>query len=205
MGKKDERVDAYIDAAQPFAQPILREIREIVHATCPDVQETMKWSFPHFDYEGIMCSMASFKEHCAFGFWKGSLIKDAEGNGLGGDAMGSFGRITKRKDLPPKKVLVGYIRQAMALNEAGVKSPTRSKPKPTEKEKKELAIPDDLTAALRKNAKARKTFENFSYSHRREYVEWITEAKRAETRATRIAKAVEQMAEGKSQNWKYQR
>src|SRR4051812_8290446 len=84
MGQKDKRVDEYIAKAQPFAQPILREIRELVHATCPDVQETMKWSFPHFDYEGIMCSMASFKEHCAFGFWKGSLIKDADGNGLGG-------------------------------------------------------------------------------------------------------------------------
>jgi uncharacterized protein YdeI (YjbR/CyaY-like superfamily) len=119
--------------------------------------------------------------------------------------MGSFGRITKRSDLPGRKVLTGYIRQAMALNEAGVKSPTRSKPKPTEKDKLALEVPGDLTKALKKNAAARKTFENFSYSHRKEYVQWITEAKRASTRAARIEKAVEQMAEGKSQNWKYQR
>jgi uncharacterized protein YdeI (YjbR/CyaY-like superfamily) len=205
MGKKDKRVDAYIEKAQPFAQPIMREIRDLVHATCPDVEETMKWSFPHFDYQGIMCSMASFKEHCAFGFWKGSLIKDADGNGLGGDAMGSFGRITKRRDLPSKKVLTGYIKQAMALNEAGVKSPTRAKPKPTEKEKAALTPPPDFAAALKRNAAARKNFDDFSYSHRKEYIQWITDAKREETRANRIAKAVDQIAEGKSQNWKYAR
>jgi uncharacterized protein YdeI (YjbR/CyaY-like superfamily) len=205
MGKKDTRVDAYIEKAQPFAQPIMREIRDLVHATCPDVEETIKWSFPHFDYQGIMCSMAAFKEHCAFGFWKGSLIKDAHGNGLGGDAMGSFGRITKRKDLPSKKVLTGYIKQAMALNEAGVKSPARGKPKPTEQEKAALAPPPDFAAALKKNAQARKNFDDFSYSNRKEYIQWITEAKREETRANRIAKAVEQIAEGKSQNWKYAR
>lgn len=204
MGTKDKRIDAYIENAQPFAQPILTELRDIVHAACPDVEETMKWSFPHFDYQGIMCSMASFKEHCAFGFWKGALIKGVDGDGLGGDAMGSFGRITKRRDLPSKKVLTGYIKQAMALNEERVKSPTRSKPKPTEREKAALVVPPALAAALKKNAVARKTFDNFSYSHRKEYIQWITEAKRAETRASRVAKAVEQLAAGKSQNWKYE-
>ena len=203
MGTRDKRIDAYIENAAPFAQPIMNELRDIIHATCPDVEETIKWGVPHFDYQGIMCSMAAFKAHCAFGFWNGSLIRDADGHGLSGDAMGSFGRITKRRDLPSKKVLVGYIRQAMALNEAGVKSPTRSKPKTTERP--ELIVPDDLAAALKKNAAARKTFENFSYSHRKEYIEWVTEAKRAETRASRIERAVEQMAEGKSQNWKYAR
>jgi hypothetical protein len=207
MGSRDKRIDAYIENAQPFAQPILREIREIVHAACPDVEETMKWSFPHFDYQGIMCSMASFKEHAAFGFWKGSLIRDADGNGLGGDAMGRFGRIKTRKDLPSKKVLTGYIRQAMKLNEEGVASPTRSKAAAKGKEKAPLVVPDDLAAALalKKNAAARKHFDAFSYSHRKEYIEWITSAKRAETRTTRVAKTVAQLAEGKSQNWKYER
>jgi uncharacterized protein YdeI (YjbR/CyaY-like superfamily) len=201
MGRRDARVDEYLNSAAPFAQPILREVRDIIHATCPDVEETIKWGMPHFDYQGIMCSMASFKEHCAFGFWKGSLIRDAEGKGLGGDAMGSFGRITSRKDLPPKKVLVGYIRQAMALNEAGVKSPTRAKKKPSERPA--LQVPPQFAAALRRDAAAQRNFDAFSSSQRREYIEWINEAKREATRTSRIEKAVAQLAENKPHNWKY--
>jgi uncharacterized protein YdeI (YjbR/CyaY-like superfamily) len=200
MASRDVRIDQYIENAAPFAQPIMKELREIVHATCPDVEETIKWGMPHFDYQGIMCSMAAFKQHCAFGFWNGSLIRDADGNGLGGDAMGSFGRITQRSDLPSKKILAGYIKQAMALNEAGVKPASRSKPRAAASP---LVVPEDLQAALAQNAAAAETFENFSRSHRREYIEWINDAKRETTRASRIAKAVEQMAEGKSQNWKY--
>ena len=120
MGKRDPRVDAYIKKAAPFAQPILTEIRETVHASCPDVEEAMKWSFPHFLYKGMLCGMASFKEHAAFGFWKGSLVVD---RGKGIDAMGQFGRITTRKDLPSKRVLAGYVKKAAALNEQGVKVP----------------------------------------------------------------------------------
>jgi uncharacterized protein YdeI (YjbR/CyaY-like superfamily) len=173
-------------------------LRETVHAACPDVEETMKWSFPHFLYKGILCSMASFKEHCAFGFWKGSLVV-AHPEGGGEPAMGQFGRITKLSDLPAKKVLSGYIKEAMKLNEAGVKAPTRSKPKTP----KELVVPDDLAGALQGNPKARATFDRFSPSHQREYVEWITEAKTPATRQRRLTTAIEWMAEGKSRNWKY--
>ena len=120
MGKRDPRVDAYIKKAAPFAQPILTEIRETVHASCPDVEETMKWRFPHFVYKGLLCGMASFKEHAALGFWKGSLVT---GGPRGVDAMGQFGRLTKRSDLPSKRVLAGYVKKAAALNEQGVKVP----------------------------------------------------------------------------------
>lgn len=154
MGKRDPRVDAYIANSADFARPILDRLREIVHEACPPVEETMKWSFPHFMYEGILCSMASFKEHCAFGFWKGSLIV---GDGVR-DAMGHFGRITKISDLPSRKVMTGYIRQGMKLNEAGVKSPARYKPRV----KTALVIPAELTKALQKNKKARATFEAFT-------------------------------------------
>jgi uncharacterized protein YdeI (YjbR/CyaY-like superfamily) len=199
MGSRDPRVDAYITKAAPFAQPILAHLREVVHAACPDVEETIKWGFPNFSYEGMLCSMASFKAHCAFSFWKGSLVtgvKDAAEEG----GMGDFGRITTLKDLPSKKVLAGYVKEAMRLNEAGVKSPARSKPKVP---KAELAVPLTLLAGLKKNAKARATFGSFSPSHRREYIEWITEAKREETRDKRVAQALEWLAEGKSRNWKY--
>jgi uncharacterized protein YdeI (YjbR/CyaY-like superfamily) len=198
MATRDPRIDAYIAKSAAFAQPILTHIRDVVHATCPDVEETMKWSFPHFQYKGILCSMAAFKEHCSFGFWKGSLIVDA---GAGGDekGMGQFGRITQLADLPSRKVLSGYIKKAMKLNEEGVPSPTRSKPKTS----RELVIPEALTRALQSNEKARAAFEKFSPSHKREYVEWITEAKTEATRTRRIETAIAWMAEGKPRNWKY--
>src|SRR5262245_57422747 len=139
MGTRDARIDAYIAKSAEFARPILTHLRELVHSACPDVEETMKWSFPHFMYKGMLCSMASFKEHCAFGFWKGSLIVE-KGNSELERAMGQFGRITRLAELPSKKVMIGYIKEAMKLNEAGVKSPTRSKPNTP----RELVVPDDL-------------------------------------------------------------
>jgi uncharacterized protein YdeI (YjbR/CyaY-like superfamily) len=199
MGKRDDRIDAYIGKSAEFAKPILTHIREVVHAACPDVEEAMKWSFPHFMYKGMLCSMASFKEHCAFGFWKGSLVVEnaAAENEKG---MGHFGRLTKVTDLPSKKVLTGYIKQAMKLNDDGVKAPNREKPK----EPRELVVPDVLTKALKANKKAAAAFEKFSTSHKREYVEWIEEAKTDATRNRRLETAIEWMAEGKSRHWKYQ-
>ena len=197
MGKRDVRVDAYISKAADFAKPILNQLREAVHASCPDVEEDMKWSFPHFMYKGMLCSMASFKEHAAFGFWKGSLIFGDQAKS--GEAMGQLGRLTKPSDLPAKKVLAGYIKSAMALNDDGVKVarvPKRAAPKA-------VRVPEDLAAALKKNKKAHATFEGFSPSHKREYIEWITEAKTAGTRARRLETAVEWMGQGKSRNWKY--
>jgi uncharacterized protein YdeI (YjbR/CyaY-like superfamily) len=197
MPSRDPRIDAYIEKSADFAKPILRHLRDVVHEACPDVEEKMKWSFPHFDYKGMMCSMASFKEHCTFGFWKPELVLgDAAKEG----GMGQFGRITSVKDLPAKKVLAGYVKKAMRLNDEGVRPKRAQKSK---MKKRDIDVPQDLVAALKKNAKARATFEAFSPSHRREYLEWITEAKREETRARRIAQAVEWMAEGKRRNWKY--
>jgi hypothetical protein len=199
MPAKDRRIDAYIASAADFARPILKHVRELVHAGCPDVVETMKWRSPHFEHKGVICSMAAFKHHCALGFWKGELIFGS--TAAENEAMGHFGRITSLADLPGDKVLLGYIGKAVELNETGIKkpAPTRSRVK------KELVVPDYFTAALKKNRKAHAAFENFSYSHRKEYVQWITEAKREETRAKRIATALEWMATGKSRNWKYER
>jgi len=204
MGSYDARIDAYIAKAAPFAYPILEYIRDVVHEACPDVEETIKWGFPHFDYKGIMCGVAAFKQHCAFGFWKGSLIfgkKDGAAKDVKEDAMGQFGRITSLKDLPSKRVLVGYIKKAAQLNDEGVKVPNRSKPRA---EKKELVVPEYFTAALKKNKKAQAAFEAFPYSHKKEYVEWITEAKTDATRERRMQTTIEWLSEGKSRNWKYQ-
>ncbi len=201
MPKKDPRIDAYINKSHDFAKPILKHLRSLVHAACPDAEETMKWSFPHFDYKGeMMCSMAAFKEHCAFGFWKAALMKDPvlTDNAKTESAMGHVGRITSLKDLPPDKKLTAYIKEAMALNDKGIKA---VKQKPVAK--KELVVPAYFTNAVKKNKKAWATFEAFSYSNKKEYVEWITEAKTEETRQKRLDQAVVWMAEGKVRNWKY--
>ncbi|HKJ01309.1 MAG TPA: YdeI/OmpD-associated family protein [Longimicrobiales bacterium] len=202
MGRRDPRIDAYIEKSADFARPVLRHIRDVVHAACPDVEETMKWSFPHFDYKGIMASMAAFKEHCTLGFWH---AEEVVGPDAKDGAMGQFGRITSMKDLPATKVLTAYVKQAAALKDAGVKPKRAASPRKAAKPGKaaDAPVPDDLGTALKRNEKAATAFRDFSPSHRREYVEWITEAKRAETRAKRVSQTVAWLAEGKPRNWKY--
>jgi uncharacterized protein YdeI (YjbR/CyaY-like superfamily) len=168
-----------------------------VHEACPDVEEAIKWSFPHFLYKGMLCSMASFKAHAAFGFWKGSLVT---GGPRSEDAMGHFGRITTRAELPPKKALVALIKKAAALNDAGVKEPRAPKRAPAP-----VKTPAILTSAFKAHRKAKAGYDAMPPSHRREYIEWITEAKSDDTRERRLAQALEWMAEGKSRNWKYER
>jgi uncharacterized protein YdeI (YjbR/CyaY-like superfamily) len=203
MGTKDPRVDAYIARSADFAKPILTHLRKLIHDNCPSVEETMKWSFPHFTYKGpadrsprILCSMASFKQHCAFGFW---YTDNMTGNQQAAPAMGQYGRITRLADLPKDKALVQQIKEAIKLHDGGVKP--RSAARPTEK--KDLEIPDYLRAALKKNKKAVATFEQFNYSNKKDYVEWITEAKTEETRKKRLETAIKWMSEGKVRNWKY--
>lgn len=199
---KDPRIDKYISASAPFAQSILNHLRTLVYQACPEVEETMKWSFPHFDYRGPFVSMAAFKAHCAFPFWKAKLMPDPHTLFRERDekAIGHFGKILFLEDLPPDKIILEYLKEAIKLNEAGVKLPSR---KPTEKEKMELSVPPELKEALSLNPKALETFENFSYSNKKEYIEWITEAKTETTRLKRLKTSVEWMAEGKARNWKY--
>ena len=197
MGKRDRHIDAYIEKSADFAKPILEYIRDVVHAAVPDVEETMKWSFPHFDYKGMMCSMAAFKEHCAFGFWKAPLVL---GDAAKREAMGHFGRLTTVKDLPPKREFIALVKKAAQLNEQGVKLL-----RPRRGPRREVETPDDLAAALKKDKKAQSAFEKFPPSHRHEYIEWITEAKTEGTRQRRLDQAVEWMSEGKPRNWKYMR
>lgn len=199
MGMRDPRVDAYIEQAAPFAQPILRHLRKVVHAGCPDVEETVKWRFPTFMHKGILAGVGAFKEHCTFGFWKGRLLT-AHGLVRSDEkAMGQFGCLRSLKDLPDEKVLLRLVKAAAALNDQGVKLP----PRPTRKAKP-LVTPAYFTAALKKNKKALATFAAFSPSHKKEYVVWVTEAKTEETRRRRLDTAVLWMSQGKTRNWKYE-
>jgi len=195
---KDPRVDAYIKAAPDFAKPILEHFRAIVHAACPDVVETIKWSSPSFQYEGPMCGMESFKAYCRISFWKGALL-DAEGTGMtAAGHVGILPNATTIKDLPTKATLTRLVKQAATLNVDGVQ--VRSRPR---RPATEVVVPEFFISALMKNRKAAVAFEQFSPSHRREYVQWLTEAKREETRQKRLETAIAQIAEGKPQNWKY--
>jgi uncharacterized protein YdeI (YjbR/CyaY-like superfamily) len=194
----DPRIDAYIANAPDFARPILEHARAIVHEACPQAEETLKWGMPTFVFAGgILCGMAAFKQHATFGFWKHALVM---GEGAERTGMGSFGKMASVRDLPPRKELLALVRKAMTLNEQGVKTPQA---------RKHLApralpsVPADLAVALGDNAAARAAFEGFPPSQKREYVDWIEDAKREETRKKRLAQAVEWLAEGKPRNWKY--
>lgn len=204
MGKKEKAIDSYIAKSAAFAKPVLTHIRELVHKACPELEEKMKWSFPHFDYKGeMMCSMAAFMQHAVFGFWKAALMKDKVllENARSEVSMGHLGKLTSLKDLPSDKKMTAWIKEAMKLNDEGIKLP--SKPKSTEK--KELVVPDYFGQALAKNKKAKQVFDNFSYSNKKDYVEWLTGAKSEETRNNRMATALEWLAEGKTRHWKYQK
>ncbi len=199
MATKDPRVDAYIAKSADFAQPILNHLRKLVHTACPQVEETLKWSFPHFMYKGMFCNMAAFKAHCAFGFWHRDMRQEVEGE-KPAQAMGSLGRITSLADLPNDAALLRYLKQAARLNERGIKSP-----RPVRSASKKLEIPPSLMSALGMNKTALANFQGMSPSHQREYAEWIAEAKREETVVKRLATAIEWIAEGKSRNWKYEK
>ena len=191
----DKRIDDYVAASPDFAQPILTHLRAVIHAACPEVEETMKWSRPHFQYKGMLCQMSAFTAHCAFGFWKGKLLfPDSPTQ----DGMGHFGRITSIADLPSERELAAIIKQAMKLNEDGVKAPARAKSSAVD-----VAVPDDLHAALDAHPAARSTFDKGSNSFKREYVEWIVDAKTQATRLRRLEQAIAWLGEGKSRNWKY--
>ncbi|UOF16846.1 YdeI/OmpD-associated family protein [Lysobacter capsici] len=219
MSQTDPRIDAYIAQAAPFAQPILEHLRAVVHAACPQVEETIKWGMPSFVYGGkILCGMGAFKQHATFGFWQGASVVGASQE-RSREAMGQFGRLTKVGDLPGKRELSKLLKQAMVLIDARGKK-TAGKPaankapagrtatsdvpaSKTRAPKPPVVIPDDLAAAFKKNAKARATYAAFPVSQQREYVEWIESAKREQTRSSRVAQAVEWMAGGKIRNWKY--
>ncbi|MEP7087232.1 MAG: YdeI/OmpD-associated family protein [Gemmatimonadota bacterium] len=196
MPSTDRRVDAYIEKSSDFAKPILSRVRKMVHAACPDVEETIKWSSPFFDYKGqMMCAVAAFKQHCALIFWKAPLIDGIPANG--DKSRGSFGRITSLKELPTKKQFDGWIKAAMKLNDAGVTVQRARTKKP------EAKVPKELATSLAKNKKATAAFAKFAPGQRREYCEWISEAKRGETKAKRVTQAIGWIAEGKTRNWKY--
>jgi uncharacterized protein YdeI (YjbR/CyaY-like superfamily) len=176
----------------------LRHWRKLVHQACPAAAEDIKWNMPFFTFHGNLCHMAAFKAHCGFGFWHHGMKAVVNADpAKAEEAMGAFGRVTRLEDLPEDRTLVWLFKAAAKLNESGLPARAVTKPRPAPK------TPPDLATALGKNPKAAATFKQFSPSHRREYIEWITEAKRPETRAKRVKGTLDQVAEGKTRHWKY--
>jgi len=205
-GKRDARVDAYIGKARPFAQSILNHVRELMHKACPEADEAIKWGMPFFELNGIILgNMAAFKEHCSLGLWGSEMAAILGNDGAkSSEAMGTFGRIASVKDLPADKALLGYFRQAAGFVISGERKTSLVRPAAKKAAKVEVVVPAELAAALKKNKAAAKVFAEFSPSCKKEYSEWISEAKREETKAKRVAQAVEWIAEGKQRHWKYQ-
>jgi hypothetical protein len=203
MGTKDKRVDAYIAKSAEFARPILTHLRELVHRAVPEYEEGIKWSFVHFGYKGMFCSMAAFKGHCTFGFWKTGPVAERirELPKMGAEAMGQFGRIMSLGDLPSDAVMVKILKVAARLNDEGVKNPAR---KVTAPKDRVLTVPAYFKKAVNANTRAKATFAAFPYSCKKEYVAWVTEAKTETTRDKRLATTVEWLAQGKRRNWKYE-
>jgi uncharacterized protein YdeI (YjbR/CyaY-like superfamily) len=194
--KTDARVDAYIESQPEFARPILAHLRSVIHEACPDCEETIKWSRPSFLYKGkILAGFSGFKAHAAFGYWNDAVLSEEAKNR---SAMGQLGRLTSLTDLPDRATLVALTRQSMALIEDGAKA------RPATAKKPPFTVPQDLRAAIDAVPSAKTCFDGFPPSCQREYVEWVTEAKRDETRAKRLAQTVEWLAEGKKRNWKYE-
>ncbi|HEY9534568.1 MAG TPA: YdeI/OmpD-associated family protein [Mucilaginibacter sp.] len=206
MEQYDPRIDEYIGKKAAFAQPILRHIRTLMHSVSPQITETIKWGHPFFEYKGILANMGGFKEHCVFGFWGSRALNDPNGVMKFDDekeAAGNFGRITKLSDLPDDAILKDFILQAIAIKDAGPGQKTQKKATAPKVPKAPIDMPDYFAAALETNTQALATFQNFSPSNKREYLEWIVEAKTEATRQKRIETALEWMSEGKSRNWKY--
>ena len=202
MPGRNPQIDAYIAKSADFAKPILIHLRKLAHAACPEVEEALKWGMPHFLHKGILFGTAAFKHHCMLHFWKGDLILDKNARKTREGGTWQFGRVTALSDLPGDRVLTSYIKKAAELNQAGVKKTVPGR-QSARTPRKEVRVPVEFAAALKKNKKARDAFEKFSYSHKKEYVQWIAEAKRDETRQRRIVTAIEWLAKGKARNWKY--
>jgi len=197
---KNKKVDEYISQAHVFAKPILNHLRKLIHIACPQAEESIKWGHPHFEYKGLLCNMAAFNKHCAFGFWKAALMKDADIlQGNNADAMGHSGKIKSLSDLPKDRIIIERVKEAVLLNEKGITLPARKNPD----KKHEIAVPLLLKKELVKNKKASDVFNNLSVSHKKEYTDWIDEAKTEKTKLMRIATTIEWLTEGKTRNWKY--
>ncbi|MEO9802317.1 MAG: YdeI/OmpD-associated family protein [Reichenbachiella sp.] len=192
-----KKIDAYLTTVSSEHRPVLELIRKTVNAVDDRIQEDWKWRAPCFSLEGLVCWFVAFKSHVGLNFFKGALIEDIHNAFVESEDEDKGNRMIHFKSIDEVKVKViqDYVKQAVLLNEQGIKIDF---PK-----RKTLETPDYLIEALNKNKKAKDVFESFTDAQRKDYIEWLVEAKREETRNKRMTQAIEWIAEGKTRNWKY--
>ena len=201
MADDSKRVDEYIKNAPDFARPIMEKIRKAFHKGCPECEEAIKWGCPYFMYKGMLGGMASFKGHVSMGFWRSKEMDDPEklfDTGTGAKASMCNAHFHNLKEVPTQKILAEYVKRAAKLQD------TEAPKKKATKKKISTRIPADLAELFKKHKKAKTVFEGFAPSHKRDYIEWITEAKRDATRQKRLKTTIEWLSEGKQRHWKYQ-
>jgi uncharacterized protein YdeI (YjbR/CyaY-like superfamily) len=204
MSKLNSKVSEYIAKSADFARPILNHLRALIHSTCPDAEEDIKWGTPHYGYKGDhLCMMAGFKNHCSFSLYKAEMMKDKaiQESVKAGKKFGYMDKIKSIDELPAEKVLAAYIKEAMVINESGIKKVRPESDQP----KKVFVVPDYFEKALKANAKANRVFNEKSDSFRKEYIVWIAGAKTEDTRQKRIEQSLEWIAEGKGRFWQYEK
>lgn len=202
-----KKIDKYIADAPEYARPIMEKLRKAVHKGCPQAEEAIKWGCPYFMYQGkLFCGMAAFKKHVGFGFWNSKDMDDPEGlfeSGTGKKASMCNAHFHAVKELPTQKVLVDYVKQSKKLTDAEL-----SKSKPAKKAaKKKVAVPKtpaDLSSAFKTNKTAKSYFDSLAPSHRRDFLQWILDAKRDATREKRVNETVKLLKAKKTLHWKYQ-
>lgn len=201
MAQLNSKVDEYIAKSEGFAKPILEYLRQIIHETCPDAAEDIKWGTPHYSYKGDhLCMIAGFKNHYSFSLYKAEFMKDKEiaESVKAGKKFGYMDKLKSVSELPSKEVLVSFLKEAMTINENGIK-----KEKPISDKPKVIETPDYLTEALNANKQAKEVWESKSDSYRKDYLVWIIDAKTDATRQKRIEQSLEWIAEGKGRFWQY--
>jgi hypothetical protein len=201
------QVTAYAAAMPAYAQPIFAHLRALIHTTCPDTDEAIKWSIPHFERDGdYLCIFAASPGHASFTFYKQQLMSDPRlRDNLNLPAIKRFmGRLTSLSDLPDDATLAAMLQEAADLNARGVRLPDRA-PKTPPVIDMPSAVATAVATALAANPAAQAVWDAKSAAWRKDYLVWITAAKTDPTRDARIAEALDWIADGKARFWKYQK
>lgn len=196
MNEASENITAYIEKATPEFKEVMIALRSVLNNPNFDIKEDWKWGAPNFNNEGMICWLAHFRNHVGMNFFKGTLIKDKYNlfthyREEKGNRQLKFSDINQ---IIPEQIEY-YIEEAIKLNQENIK---------VVKKEIDTSLPLDLETELNNNPKAKMFFESLAPSYKRDYIEWIEEAKREATRTKRLATTMEWLSEGKKKNWKYE-
>jgi hypothetical protein len=192
-----ERINLYIAELPDWQRKHLVRVRQLIHSTEERIEEAWRGNAPHFDHQGSLIGMHAFKSCVSIWFHKGASLKD--GHGLFKLTEKDAEREVRKYKIHEgesinEKAFLDLLKQALKVNAAQAGG---AETKPTSRA---LVVPSDMEQVLRKDEQAWAQWEGLAASHKREYVEWITDAKQDETRKRRLAKALEMIRDGQAKN-----